>query len=50
VIDADPQHLGVEALKLGKVQLESQYLRASNTTKGAYEEEQENILLAVIVR
>jgi hypothetical protein len=50
MIHADPQHLGVEAFELGEIQLESQYLRASDTTEGAYEEEQDNILLAVMVR
>ena len=39
VIDADPQYLGVEAFELGEIQLESQYLRASDASKGAYEEE-----------
>ena len=49
MIDADPQHLGVEAFELGKIQLESQYLRASHTTEGAYEEEQEHMLFALVI-
>jgi hypothetical protein len=49
VIDADPQHLGVEAFELGEIQLESQYLRGSDTAKGAYEEEQEHMLFALVI-
>lgn len=50
VIDANTHDLGVKAFELGKIQLESQYLRASDAAEGAYEEKQQHMLLPLITR